>query len=227
MLKILILIVLLLLLLEIFYAVLPSIYFKCKFRFGKKNNEKILYLTFDDGPSKYTSTLLDVLDKYQVKASFFCVASFAEKYPEMIKRMANSNHLIGLHSYCHTNACIMFPWTMNHDFEKSLQVMESLHQSVLFYRPPWGDVNLWTLKNVKKHHLHLCLWHVMAEDWEKNNTVEKIEEKLLRRIQNGSIICLHDGRGKNEAPLRTIQALNYVLPILIQQGYRFETVDKL
>lgn len=227
MLKFLILLVFVLFLIEFFYAILPSVYYKCKFRFGKKNKEKVLYLTFDDGTSKYTSSLLDILDKYRVRASFFCVASFAEKYPGVIKRMKESGHLIGLHSYRHTNACGMLPWVMNQDFIQSLQVMEKLQVNILFYRPPWGDVNLWTLKNLKKYHLRLCLWHVMAEDWQKSITVDKIKEKLLHRIQNGSIICLHDGRGKNEAPLKTIQALDFLLPRLIEQGYQFETVDQL
>ncbi len=208
------------------YAILPSRYFKYIYKKNRREKDKTIYLTFDDGPSEHTNKLLDVLKKYNIKASFFCVANFAKQYPDTIERMSKEKHLICLHSLKHENAYLMSPFKTSNDFSKSLDIMNSLNQKVVYYRPPWGDLNIATLYNLKKHNLKLVLWHVMAEDWESKTSIFEIEVKLLKRIQGSDIICLHDGRGAPNAPLRTIEALDKVIPILLRKGYKFETVDK-
>lgn len=209
------------------YVAVPSLYFKFMYKLKRKENGKTIYLTFDDGPSsEYTEMLLDVLNKYNVKASFFCVAEFANKSEKIIKRMRKEGHLIGLHSLKHENAYLMDIFKTNKDFRESIQIMNKLGQDITYYRPPWGDLNLASLFNIKRYNLKLVLWNVMAEDWEGDSTPFDIEVKLLRRIQGGDIICLHDGRGENEAPSRTIEALDKVIPILLGKGFKFETVGK-
>lgn len=209
------------------YVAVPSLYFKFMYKLKRKENGKTIYLTFDDGPSsEYTEMLLDVLKKYNVKASFFCVAEFANENEKIIKRMRKEGHLIGLHSLKHENAYLMDVFKTNKDFRESMQIMNKLGQDITYYRPPWGDLNLASLFNIKRYNLKLVLWNVMAEDWEGDTTTFDIEVKLLRRIQGGDIICLHDGRGENEAPSRTIEALDKVIPILLGKGFKFETVDK-
>lgn len=219
------LIAIILIILVLSYAVIPTIYFKLKYKLLRKKKGHKIYLTFDDGPSEFTEKVLDVLAKNKVKASFFCVAFFALDNPNIIKRMQKEGHLIGLHSYKHENGIVMLPNKVNDDFDKSLKAMKNLNQEVIYYRPPWGHLNLWILKNIKKHNLKLMLWNVMAEDWLGNTTSDCIINKLLKRTKGGDIICLHDGRGKNSAPLRTIKALEQVLPILKEKGFIFETVD--
>lgn len=209
------------------YVAVPSLYFKFMYKLKRKENGKTIYLTFDDGPSsEYTEMLLDVLKKYNVKASFFCVAEFANENEKIIKRMRKEGHLIGLHSLKHENAYLMDVFKTNKDFRESMQIMNKLGQDITYYRPPWGDLNLASLFNIKRYNLKLVLWNVMAEDWEGDSTPFDIEVKLLRRIQGGDIICLHDGRGENEAPSRTIEALDKVIPILLGKGFKFETIDK-
>lgn len=209
------------------YVAVPSLYFKFMYKLKRKENGKTIYLTFDDGPSsEYTEMLLDVLKKYNVKASFFCVAEFANENEKIIKRMRKEGHLIGLHSLKHENAYLMDVFKTNKDFRESMQIMNKLGQDITYYRPPWGDLNLASLFNIKRYNLKLVLWNVMAEDWEGDSTPFDIEVKLLRRIQGGDIICLHDGRGENEAPSRTIEALDKVIPILLGKGFKFEMVDK-
>lgn len=209
------------------YVAVPSLYFKFMYKLKRKENGKTIYLTFDDGPSsEYTEMLLDVLKKYNVKVSFFCVAEFANENEKIIKRMRKEGHLIGLHSLKHENAYFMDVFKTNKDFRESMQIMNKLGQDITYYRPPWGDLNLASLFNIKRYNLKLVLWNVMAEDWEGDSTPFDIEVKLLRRIQGGDIICLHDGRGENEAPSRTIEALDKVIPILLGKGFKFETVDK-
>lgn len=222
MLKIIILILFFLLI----YFLIPTYLLKLIYICKRKKSGKTIYLTFDDGPSKYTNSLLDVLKKYNVKASFFCVGNFVEKNKEIIKREIDENHLVGLHSLNHTNACLMGIEKTNNDFKQCVNIMNSLNIKVKYFRPPWGHINMLTLINMKRYNLKLILWNVMAEDWKEDTSKEIIEEKLLKRIHGNDIICLHDGRGKNGAPQKTIDALDSVIPKLLEKGYVFKTIDK-
>lgn len=112
------------------------------------------------------------------------------------------------------------------DLEESLKVMQELGVDINYFRAPWGDTNIYLLNALKKRNLKLVYWHVMAEDWEGNTTKEIICKKLISRTKDGDIICLHDGRGENEAPFRTIQALEMALPIFLEKGYKFKTIDE-
>ena len=217
---------LLIILLYLCYGIFPTIFFKFKYRVLRKNKGKTIYLTFDDGPSKYTAKLLKVLEKYNIKASFFCVANFANTHKDIMIKMNTNGHYIALHSLNHKNALIMSPLKTNKDFKESMKIMHDLNIPINYYRPPWGHLNIFSLFNIKKYHLKLMLWNVMAEDWEPNTNEWIITQKLLKRIQGNDIICLHDGRGKNNAPLKTIKALDKVIPILLSEGYIFKTVDE-
>ena len=218
------------LILIVSYSIVPTFYYK--FRGTPIVNEvsenKFLSLTFDDGPDgKYTSTLLDLLKKYDIKATFFVVAKFAEKNPAIIKRMEKEGHTIGLHSLEHKNGLLNGPIYTNKEFEESLKIMKSLNVNVKSFRPSWGHLNLETIYNLKKHDLKLVLWDVIIGDWKANITADEISRRLLEQSKNRSIICLHDGRGENEAPKRTIEALEKTIPIWLEEGYKFLKVGEL
>lgn len=149
---------------------------------------------------------------------------FASKYPNIIERFKDEGHTIALHSLRHKNAMLQGPFETSRDLNKSLEIMQNFDTEIKFYRPPWGDLNLVLLYKLKKANVKLILWNVMAEDWEKDTTPEIIADKLLKRVKNGSIICLHDGRGSNMAPKRTIEALRKVIPIFLEKGYIFKTI---
>ena len=203
---------------------MPTYLYKLQYKLNKKNKskEKVLYLTFDDGPDeKYTICLLDLLRKYNIKSTFFVVAAFAKENPIIINRMKEEGHCIGLHSFEHRNALFQSKSYTSYDFEQSVKIMNELGINVKYYRPPWGHCNIFTNNEVKKHNLINVLWDVMAEDWAKNTREDIICNKLLRRSKEESIICLHDGRGKNEAPSRTIKALEKAIPIWKEEGYKF------
>ena len=192
----------------------------------RTDGKKVVYLTFDDGPDeKYTAKLLDLLKKHNIKATFFVVASFARNNPQIIDRMKKENHCIGLHSFEHKNALFQSRGYTKYDFEESIKIMNDLGVNFKFYRPPWGHCNIFTSREIKKHNLKKVLWDVMAQDWQGNTTVEAITDKLLLRSKENSIICLHDGRGENEAPSRTIKALQKAIPIWKINGYKFATME--
>lgn len=212
------------------YSVIPTFYLKFKGTpiVNVIKDEKFLSLTFDDGPDeKYTEKLLDLLKKYNVKATFFVVAKFAEKNHVIIKRMEEEGHTIGLHSLEHQNGLLRGPIYTNKDFEESIKIAKGLNIQVKSFRPPWGHLNLTTLSNLKKYNLKLVLWDVIIGDWKADISSDEISKRLLSETKNKNIICLHDGRGENKAPLRTIEALEKTLPIWLNEGYKFITVGEL
>lgn len=209
------------------YSIIPTLMHKFSYKIKSSLHKDKLYLTFDDGPHPtYTTMLLDLLDKYNVKASFFVVGEYAKSNPEIITRMKDDGHLICMHSLRHKNGLFQTPTDMKNDFEKSIKILDELGVEANYFRPPWGHFNLTSALELKKYNLNAMLWDVMAEDWRGNITSEEIMCKLAKRTLPGDIICLHDGRGKNEAPLRTINALDVMIPLWLSKGYSFDTVDK-
>lgn len=189
---------------------------------------KVLFLTFDDGPSdSYTPELLELLKKYGIKASFFVVAEFADTHKELIRRMQEEGHLVGIHSVRHQNSLFRGGRFVFRDMTKSVRTLENIGCKVRYYRPPWGHLNLFTIYFAGKLGLKIVFWDVMAEDWEADTTPSEIRSKLLHRVYPGAMICLHDGRGMNGAPGRTIAALREALPVLLERGYTFQRVDTL
>lgn len=212
------------------YSIIPTFYYKFKGTpiINNIDEKKFLSLTFDDGPDKkYTGELLDLLKKYNIKATFFVVAKFAEENYELIKRMEEEGHTIGLHSLEHKNALLNGPLYTNKEFEESLKIMNKINVNIKSFRPPWGHLNLLTIRNLKKFNLNLVLWDVIIGDWKADITSDEISRRLLSQSKNKSIICLHDGRGKNEAARRTIEALEKTIPVWIKEGYKFLKVGEL
>lgn len=214
------------------YGLAPSEYLKYRWkkRSRKRSREggkgKQLYLTFDDGPDKtYTNQLLDLLKQYHIKASFFVMAKAARENPDLIQRMRQDGHYIGIHSVRHENALFGGKGFVRRDLEESIETLKNLGCEVCAYRPPWGHLNLWTLYYCQRMKLKLSFWDVMANDWSARETAVSIENKVLQRVFPGAVICLHDGRGKDHAPGRTVEALRRALPVLLKRGYSFETME--
>lgn len=208
------------------YSILPTCYYKCKKHLHHPAAGKTLYLTFDDGPDpRYTPQLLDLLEQYQIPASFFVVAQSAQANPALIARMKRSGHVVGLHSLSHKNGLIQPPISACRDFSRSVAILQQLGIPPRYFRPPWGHWNAMTAAQAYSRGIQPMMWDVMAEDWSGDTTAQEIAHKLRTRTFDGAVICLHDGRGKNNAPARTIAALRQVLPQWLAAGYCFQTVD--
>ncbi len=188
---------------------------------------KTLCLTFDDGMDpRYTPKLLDLLAEHHIHASFFILASTAEKYPEILQRMKQEGHTVGLHSLNHHNQILEFPHRLWQDFRKSRKIFSELGIKPTYYRPPWGHVTPLGIWLCRRYHLQMVLWTVIIGDWSKNATVEGLCHKLHAKICGSAVLCLHDGRGKNHAPMRTIGALKEMIPHWKKEGYTFETISE-
>lgn len=209
-----------------FYSYFPTIIGKIRWKRGfSPSRDKEIMLTFDDGPDPvYTRELLEFLSRENIRASFFLVTDFAIENKDLVARMEREGHTIGVHSSNHRPIFYRGYLYTKNDFEKSLDDMKTLGLDIKYYRPPWGQVNLFSYLILKKYNVKKILWNVMAEDWSRKLTSYDIENRLLERIKTGSIVCLHDARGEEGAPRRTIEALERIIPKLKEEGYSFITV---
>lgn len=188
---------------------------------------KTLCLTFDDGiDPRYTPKLLDLLAKHHIHASFFILASTAKKHPEILQRIHQEGHTVGLHSLNHHNQIIEFPHKLWWDFHKSMKLLSVQGTKASYYRPPWGHATPLGIWLCRRYHLQMVLWTVIIGDWAKNASVESLYQKLYTQVHGSAVICLHDGRGKNDAPLRTIATLERMIPYWKKEGYAFETISE-
>lgn len=207
------------------YMLIPNVYYrnfsdKVIKRFSTK--DKVVALTFDDGPDpRYTPELLDLLRLNNIKCTFFVLADKAKEYPELIKRISEEGHYIGLHYFKHMNALFRNPSQTKNDFQQSVNIMNTLGIKVHLFRPPWGIFNALTFHFAKEYDFKVILWSIHAMDWSRWTTVDRIKQKLVSRVRPGDIILLHDGRGANDAPKRTISALKTVIPALKKRGFNF------
>jgi peptidoglycan/xylan/chitin deacetylase (PgdA/CDA1 family) len=179
---------------------------------------KVIYLTFDDGPSKpWTLQVLSVLARYHAHATFFVVGQVARAHPDLIKAIVAGGHVVGNHSYDH-------PWLgrMNRDqvigeLERTQKVLGPLAASCM--RPPFGSTNRLTRTEAAQLGMKLVMWDIDPRDWSRPGA-EHIASLILAQATPGATVLMHDG-GRNR--VQTVAALETVLRQLSRRGYRFET----
>lgn len=212
------------------YCALPNLYARNVSKRVRKTLPKgknQVALTFDDGPNaEYTGRVLDILKKYQVKATFFIVIKNANQNLDLIERMKAEGHEIAFHSYKHQSAWELTPWATLKEIPKGEEQLKAQDIKFSYVRPPWGTFNLFTLFAMLRRKLQVILWSVEAYDWRKHQTKEKIAKILLERVEDGSIIVLHDSGGAKGAPEHTIGSLELWIPELLKKGYHFVTISQ-
>ncbi len=215
------------------YTILPSSYFRHFSSSIKRkfSNEDSIFLTFDDGPNPcYTLEILDLLKKYNIKATFFVVAEKAENNKGIIDRIIEENHTLAIHSYSHRSAWLSSPWRTKKDFECSISALNNIGHEAKYFRPPWGIFNLSTQYYARKNGLKSIFWTIITNDWDPDATVNSTVNMILNKVQPGDIIVLHDSNHKSSydtgAPRNTIKALEIILPTLIKKGFSFKTIEE-
>jgi len=180
-------------------------------------DEKCVYLTFDDGPiPEITPWVLDLLDKYQVKATFFCVGENVQKYPETYQMILDRGHQVGNHTFNHIQG-IRF-WTKN--YIANVEKAETLIQSNLF-RPPHGHMRFPQIILLRKR-FKLIMWDVVTRDYSPHMTPNGVFNVVKNHTRNGSIIVFHDSL-KAEKNMR--EALPCAIEWIQKQGYQFKLID--
>ena len=189
------------------------------------NSEMKIALTFDDGPdARYTAEILDILDEYGVRATFFVIGSNCEQQPALIERELRAGHEIGNHTYSHPHLGNLSTEALLAEIRKTEEVLEGLsgYRPRLF-RPPEGVYSATVAGTVEGLHYIPVLWTVDTGDW-RSPSAEAIARAVLERAEPGVIILCHDYvSGKSNTPA----ALRVFLPKLLSQGYVFVTVSEL
>ena len=210
-------------------AVLPTSSFYGPVIYQGSQSDKVVALTFDDGPNPpYTLQLLDILAKYDVKATFFLIGQNAGNYPEVAKAIVQRGHQIGSHTYTHSDLLKLDEAQIVAEMAKSAEVIENATGTrPKLLRPPHGFRDPMVLQLAKEQKLAIIQWSVMAEDWKKPG-IEIITARILNKVRNGSIVLLHDGDGIIGGDRsQTAAATEIIIRSLRQQGFRFVTVEEL
>ena len=179
-----------------------------------KTPEKILYLTFDYGPTEeITNFVLEELEKYNAKATFFCLGHNAVSNPKLVYEIKNYGHSIGNHSFSHPNGFRTKIGVYLDDVKKADEVLKSN-----LFRPPYGKMKLRQYKLLKKF-FNIVMWDVMSGDFDTSINGEQCFSNVLLNASEGSIIVFHDS---DQAFPRLKIALPKVLEYYSDLGYRFE-----
>ena len=189
-------------------------------RQGSKELKKVA-ITFDDGPNFLTGEYLDILETYNIPATFFLIGIHVEKYPDQAKMIIDSKNELGLHSYSHKQLTKMAPDYIKIDFQDSLTAINNIAETdIRFFRPPFGDFNDTVIEAAKDHDLITVLWCVDPRDWKINNP-QQIAKHVIENAENGSIILLHEGRQS------TLEALPYIIEGLWNKGFEIVSLSEL
>ena len=208
-------------------AALLWVFFKPPF--GKNivrinTNQRIVALTFDDGPSPpYTDRLLDVLAKHDVKATFFLIGNRIEKHPETVRRVIAEGHQVGNHSYSHPLLGFLPPSYVQRQIERTDELLRQVGvKGAIVFRAPVLTRFLpvaWILAKGDRVHISCDVW---SWDWTTQNP-DRITKTVLRKVKPGSIVVLHDGKAENAHADRsgTIEATDRIITALKRDGYQF------
>jgi len=181
-------------------------------------SEKAVYLTFDDGPiPQATPWILDTLDRYHVKATFFMVGDNVRKYPSLFEEVRRRGHRVGNHTFNHIKFISTTPSRYLWNVHKAGRYIPSR-----LFRPPHGW--MWNRQYLcLRHRYTIIMWDLVTRDYSRRLDADQVFENVKRYARNGSIITFHDS-------LRSIEKLHTALPRSIewlrQQGYEFRVFDE-
>ena len=187
------------------------------------NNDKIVYITFDDGPTpKITEWTLAQLKNYNAKATFFCIGNNIEKHPEIFDKIIKENHSIGNHTFNHLKG-----WETTNEIyiENTLlcdsELVKNNYLDCKLFRPPYGRIKKQQATALKKLGYKIIMWDVLSADFDPFITPQKCLENILSNVKSGSIIVFHDSE-------KAFRNLEFVLPkslaYLKENGFRFEAI---
>jgi len=181
-------------------------------------DKKVVYLTFDDGPiPELTPWVLDLLDKYSIKATFFCVGDNVKKHPEIYQAILERGHKTGNHTFSHIQGLK----TDTASYLKDVQEAGKLIESKLF-RPPYGHLRLSQFKTLKKQY-KMIMWDVVTRDYSCLMTADQVFEVVKKYTRNGSVIVFHDSLKAGD---RMKESLPKSIEWLLERGYDFGLIEE-
>ena len=182
----------------------------------KVSSKDTVYLTFDDGPTpKITEFILDTLDKYGAKATFFCLGNNAEMYPELIEEIERRGHAIGNHSYNHTRGWL----TSTENYMASAYKAGQFLPYTRLFRPPYGRIAWREVVRMGSQGWRVVMWNNISEDYDHRVSPPRCARKVTRHIKAGNIVVFHDSV---KASKNMLYALPKVLEAIQKRGLKCE-----
>lgn len=191
-----------------------KIFYKGRLIWRPEVKEKLVYLTFDDGPDERTTNkILEILKDNEVKATFFCLGENAEKQPAILQQIIDDGHKIGAHGYKHLNGWL----TPLKKYLSNAFLSGSILKTELF-RPPYGKITACQAKHISKQY-KIVMWTVMSKDYSRKVSPQKCLQIVTRKIRPGDVFVFHDSQGAAENCI-------YALPKFIKHaqklGFKFD-----
>ena len=195
---------------SIFPLIAPNLTWKVK------TNDKVLYITFDDGPHPtITPLVLNILDEYNAKATFFCVGENVTKYPDIFNQIINKGHAVGNHTYNHVKGWQTSDAAYLENIKKAAEVIPSN-----LFRPPYGRIKPSQIKLLKDHY-RIIMWSILTRDYDKRLNPHNTIKQLNKLIKSGDVIVYHDSE---KAQQNMLIMLKGVLQNFHQLQYTFKAL---
>ncbi len=182
--------------------------------------EKVIYLTFDDGPiPEVTEFVLETLEKYDAKATFFCIGDNIKKHPKLFEKVISLGHAVGNHTFNHLNG-----WnSTDKDYIENVKACDKfLSTKTNLFRPPYGRIKASQARELR--HKNIIMWDVLSGDFSQNVSAESCLQKSIRYTKPGSIVLFHDS-------IKAFENMQFTLPLYLEHfqnlGYRFESIPML
>lgn len=184
--------------------------------------QKKIALTFDDGPSPYTLEVLELLKKYNARATFFCIGKNIEQHPEILQKIIDGGHLVGNHSYSHSKFFDFYTAKkITEELQKTDQLLEKFtFKKINFFRPPYGVTTPSIGRALKITGHKVIGWNIRSLDGGTTNA-ELILNRIKKRVSPGGIVLLHD-----TAP-HSVYVLEQFLQFLQQNNYEVVSIEEL
>ena len=191
------------------------------------SKEKVLYLTFDDGPTpKITNWTLDKLQEYDAKATFFCIGKNIVAHPAIYQKIIAEHHAVGNHTHNHLNGFKTDTSTYLENIDSCenaiYQNSKSKTPKTTLFRPPYGKLKFSQSKKIRKKGYKIIMWDVLSADFDTTITAQKCLENVIRNTKNGSIIVFHDS-------IKAQDKIQFVLPEVLEyysnKGYCFKAIS--
>ncbi len=182
------------------------------------SKEKVIYLTFDDGPTpKITDWTLNVLKQYNAKATFFCIGKNIVKHPSIFKRILSEGHSVGNHSYNHLKG-----WsTKTKVYIENVLKAENVIQNSKLFRPPYGQIKPKQARQLIRLGYKIIMWKVLAIDWDASVSYTTCLDNVVNNASSGDIVVFHDS-------VKAANNMQYALPKVLEyfseRGFKFKHI---
>lgn len=193
-----------------------------------KVHQKIIALTFDDGPdNRFTPQVLDVLKKHHVKATFFLMGSRVKKHPQVAKRIVDEGHTIGNHTYWHPQLTKTGKHSMKWEINKTeQQIQKATGRRTSLFRAPYGALNDKLVKEIGDMGYKGIGWSIDTNDW-KELPPKQIINNVMDHLHPGAVTLMHSAGHWTLDLSGTVSALDEMIPKLRKKGYEFVTIPEL